>query len=78
MYEQLRFITRLLNDGKMAAQCREFHISLKAGCTLIECHKICGLEAPTAVVSRTRAAELSISRRHVDRHESRVLPMSLA
>ena len=45
--ERLKFIARLLDGEKMAAVCRDFHVSRKTGYKILNRYNSCGLEELT-------------------------------
>ena len=47
MDERLKFIARLLDGEKMAAVCRDFHVSRKTGYKILNRYNGCGLEGLT-------------------------------
>jgi putative transposase len=47
MDERLKFIARLLDGEKMAAVCRDFHVSRKTGYKILNRYNSCGLEGLT-------------------------------
>ena len=47
MDERVKFIARLLDGEKMAAVCRDFHVSRKTGYKILNRYNSCGLEGLT-------------------------------